>query len=224
MRHCFCIEMSSTQNFSKNPEVIMNRKSLVLATIVLLSLITLLGCSPDDDAATGSPLITGPLAELQGTWTYNCYPESTSYVELTYKISGNNISTSKIYHSDSLCDKQIYKDEGLYSDLSIGDNITASGFKEYQFTYSVQSYTRTTLDDTTSTIVVSGQTCTWSADSNSSLLENSNCGFGQHRQNISFLNVYKIIGRNLYLGNPIDLANTVSFPSVVKTNFIYVKQ
>lgn len=220
MRHCFCIEMSSTQNFSKNSEVIMNRKSLALATMILLSLITLLGCSPDDDAADGSPLVTGRLADLQGTWTYSCYDESGSYVDLTYIINGTNISTSKIYHSDASCTTQNYKDEGTYTDLSIGDNTTAGGFKEYQFTYSVQSYNRTTLDNTTSS--VGG--CNWPKDETTDLLENTSCGFSQHRKNISFLNVYKIIGRNLYLGNPIDTTRITNFPDKVNDNFIYVKQ
>ncbi|MDA0857481.1 MAG: hypothetical protein O2900_16010 [Proteobacteria bacterium] len=83
----------------------MNRKSLALATIVLLSLITLLGCSPDD-AADGSPLVTGRLADLQGTWTRNCYSARSVlinndqyHVIETYKISGSNISASKTYYA-----------------------------------------------------------------------------------------------------------------------------
>ena len=198
----------------------MNRKSLAFAAIIVLSLVALLGCSPDDDAADGSPLVTGRLADLQGTWTYNCYPESGRYVDLTYKITGTNILTSKIYHSNASCTTQNYKDEGIYSDLNVGDNVTSGGFKEYQFTYSVQSYNRTTLDNATSS--VGG--CNWSRDNTTELLENTNCGFSQHRKNINFLNIFKIIGKNLYLGNPIDTANTINFPSAVKTNFIYVKQ
>ena len=221
MRHRFCIETPSLHN-SINSEVAMNVKSVALTSIILMSLVALYGCSPDDDTATGSPLITGPLAELQGTWTYNCYFESGRYVDLTYKINGDSISTLKIYHSstDSSCTTPNYKDEGMYLDLNIVDNVTASGFKEYQFTYSVQSYERTTLDNTTTTSGI----CSWSKNNTTDLLENLNCGFNQHRKNISFLNVYKIIGKNLYLGNPIDTAKTDSFPSGIKDNFIYIKQ
>ena len=97
MRHRFCIGMPSLHN-SINSEVTMNVKSVALTSIILMSLVALYGCSPDDDTATGSPLITGPLAELQGTWTIACYQNSlTEYIDLSYKISGTTISTKQTY-------------------------------------------------------------------------------------------------------------------------------
>ena len=202
----------------------MNRKSLALATIVLLSLITLLGCSPDDDAADGSPLVTGRLADLQGTWILNCYkpPTSSKYINYTYKISGNNISTSRTYHSDSNCNDKDYIEEGSYGNLSVGDNITSSGFKDYQFTYSVKAYGRTPLDNSTA-LSFSGS-CgiqNWSTDNYTDLIGNKLCGF---TKNTTFMNVYRVVGTNLYLGNPIDTESKISFPTNMSTNIVYIKQ
>ena len=227
MRHCFCIEMSSTENFFTNPEVIMNQKSIGLATVVLLSLITLLGCSPDDDAADGSPLVTGRLADLQGTWVLNCYspPTSSKYINFTYKISGNNISTSKIYHSDSNCTDRDYKEEGSYGNLSVGDNITSSGgFQEYQFVYSVKAYGKTPLDNSTASSFVGSTECdirNWGTDNYTDLIGNKKCGF---TRNTTFMNVFRVVGTNLYLGNPIDTEYTIKFPQEAATNIFYVKQ
>ena len=86
MRHRFCVETPSLRN-STNSEVTMNVKSIALTSIILMSLVALYGCSPDDDTATGAPLITGPLAALQGTWKYHCYEESGKHAEIILECS-----------------------------------------------------------------------------------------------------------------------------------------
>ena len=221
MRHRFCIKTHSLRKFISS-EVTMNVKSVALTSIVLMSLVALYGCSPDDDTATGSPLITGPLAALQGTWKYHCYAESGKHAEIIYKISGTNISTSKVYYQNSSCTDESYKEEGAYSDLSLGDNITSGKFSEYQITYTVGSYGRTPLDNaTTNSFAGECGISDWTENSYTNLLDNDDCGFPK---NTTFLNVYKVIGNNLYLGDPIDAASRTAFPTEAKSNFIYVKQ
>jgi len=226
--------MSSTENFSKNPEVIMNRKSLGLVTIVLLSLITLLGCSPDDDAATGSPLITGPLAELQGTWARNCYSQSNviksndNYrIIETYKISGTNASVKKMYHASNDVDctqSPKFMDESSYNNLAVGDNGTSPGnFRDYQLTYSVQSYGRTPLDISTTSDWQNNFRCsifTWATDNYTNLLGNDSCG---KLEKVTLLNAYRIVGTNLYLGDPLDKAEFDNYPPV-DDQIPYIKQ
>ena len=115
--HRFCMTLSSIHNFSKNLEEIMKQKFLAFAAIIVLKLVILIGCSPDDDAAGGSPLVTGRLADLQGTWTRNCYSAKSVlinndqyHVIETYRISGSNISTSKTYYAtnDINCNCLLY--------------------------------------------------------------------------------------------------------------------
>ena len=215
----------------------MNRKSLALATIVLLSLITLLGCSPDDDAADGSPLVTGRLADLQGTWTRNCYSARSVlinndqyHVIETYKISGSNISASKTYYAinDMNCkNSKKFTDESSYSNLAIGDNVTSGNFKDYTFVYSVQSIGRTPNDNSTRDLLKDTRNllkdkCSitdWGTDNYTDLLNNT-CG---HPKNITLLNSYRVVGTNLFLGKPLNEADHQTYPSVDDTK-VYIKQ
>ena len=173
MRHRFCIETHSLRN-SINLEVTMKVKSIALTSIILMSLVALYGCSPDDDTATGAPFITGPLAALQGTWKYHCYMDTKSgkHAEVVYKISGTNISTSKVYYQNSSCTDESYKEEGSYRDLNLGDNITSGKFSEYQITYTVGLYGRTPLDDaTTNSFAGSCGISDWTENSYTNLID-----------------------------------------------------
>ena len=208
----------------------MNRKSLAFAAIIVLSLVALLGCSPDDDAADGSPLVTGRLADLQGTWTRNCYAGnnligSTDYrVVETYEISGSNISASKTYYAtnDLNCrNSKKFTDESSYSNLTIGDNVTSGNFKDYTFVYSVQSIGRTPNDNSTRNLL-NGEcfVTNWETDNYTDLLNNDRCG---HPKNITLLNSYRIVGTNLFLGKPLNEADHQTFPSVDGSK-VYIKQ
>lgn len=210
----------------------MKQKSLAFAAIIVLSLVALLGCSPDDDAADGSPLVTGRLADLQGTWTRNCYAEnnfigSTDYrVVETYEISGSNISASKTYYAtnDVNCtNSKKFTDQSSYSNLAIGDNVTAGNFKDYQFVYSVQSIGRTPHDNSTSSLLNSNFSCllsNWETENYTDLLNNEKCG---HPKNITILNTYRIVGTNLFLGKPLNEADHQTYPSVDDSK-VYIKQ
>ena len=84
------------------------------------------------------------------------------------------------------------------------------------------SYGRTPLDNaTTNSFAGECGISDWTENSYTSLLDNDDCGFPK---NTTFLNVYKVIGNNLYLGDPIDAASRTAFPAEAKSNFIYVKQ
>ena len=210
----------------------MKQKFLAFAAIIVLKLVILIGCSPDDDAAGGSPLVTGRLADLQGTWTRNCYSAKSVlinndqyHVIETYRISGSNISTSKTYYAtnDINCNSsKNFTDESSYSNLAVGDNVTSGNFKDYTFVYSVQSSGRTPNDNSTRDLLNNYSKCLitdWGTDNYTDLLNNT-CG---HSKNITLLNSYRIVGTNLFLGKPLNEASHQTYPSV-DDGQVYIKQ
>ncbi|MEC8544750.1 MAG: hypothetical protein VXY89_14490, partial [SAR324 cluster bacterium] len=133
----------------------------------------------------------------------------------------------KMYHASNDVDctqSPKFMDESSYNNLAVRDNGTSSGsFRDYQLTYSVQSYGRTPLDVSTTSDWNTNFRCSifnWATDNYTSLLGNDSCG---KLEKVTLLNAYRIVGTNLYLGNPLDKAEFDNYPPV-DDQIPYIKQ
>ena len=200
--------------------MLINKKSYIALTATISFCIGfLMACAPEKK-------LTGPVADLQGTWVASCaYSETaTSYKEAKYVVSGRSISYEGNYYSDALCDNISVKQMDFYTNLNVGDEVTLdNGTKGHRFSYSAQSYKLTPMDangvqtsndysycgvdtwEIKKALEVSGKTClnpsgewTWPA------------------KNKMIQNVYHLSGNKLFIG----LGSDSKYPTAATALFV----
>ena len=199
-------------------------KNQILAIFSIMSFFSILlyGCAEPEETAGES--LTGPIAELQGTWVTGCNAYGVGSVEGTFTVSGTNISEKSTHYSDKNCKSTDLKVDSTYNNLRIGEKIThPDGLTGYRATYVVQSIENTPLS--------ASQTSTYNNPGGSSYCGVSwvistpidilgrNCSGITTPKNSTMFNLYKLTGNNIYLGTP----DPTNYPGAVNT-IKYVKQ
>ena len=118
----------------------MKNQRLSLLAVISACLLALFGCAPSDsDDSSGGTTLTGPIADLQGTYITGCLPDDGTYMSYTVKVSGTNASQIGTIYSDSACATEIAKVSDQATNIKIGDSIGfldgSTGYK-YSFTQS----------------------------------------------------------------------------------------
>ena len=201
----------------------MKNQKLSLLAVVSACLLALSGCSPSDSGdSSGGTTLTGPIADLQGTYISACLPDDGTYVNYTVKVSGTSASQVGIIYSDSGCTTELAKvsDEG--TNIKIGDSIGfLDGSTGYKYSFEQGSAEITSLNDLMTQGFNDENTCgiTWTTNVAYNL-NGKTCGtFAYPVKNTTMFNVYKLVGNNLYFGS----ASSTSYPTTVTTT-VFVKQ
>jgi len=200
-------------------EIDMKNQILAIFSIVSFFSILLNGCAEPEETAGES--LTGPIAEIQGTWVTGCYFDGSSYVRETLVVSGNNISEKSNYYSNSACTTTTYEVNSTYNNLSIGEKVTfLDGTSGYRATYAVQSSEYTPLSSSQTSNYNATTFCgvSWVINTPIDIL-GKNCLGSTTPKNSTMFNLYKLMGNNIYLGTP----STIVHPTTVKP-VLFVRQ
>ena len=200
----------------------MKNQKLSLLAVVSACLLALFGCAPSGDGdSSEEKSLTGPIADVQGTWITGCLPNDGTYRSGTVTISGTSASQVEIVYSDSACTTELSKVSESFV-FTIGDSI---GFSDsstgHKFTYSEGFIEMTSLNDLMTDLLNNENTCgiTW-ATNVAYNLNGKTCGtFTYPVKNTTMFNVYKLVGNNLYFGS----ASSTSYPTTVSSP-AFVKQ
>ena len=91
--------------------------------------------------------LTGPIADLQGTWVTACFPpgysfDSSFYRQLTVVFSEKTITYTENNYEDASCENSVARKQGYYSNVVLADNITLSdGTTGHQFSVKWEEFT-----------------------------------------------------------------------------------
>lgn len=206
-------------------EVIMKNPQSSLLVLVAACLLALFGCSPSDsDNSSGGSSLTGPIADLQGTYITGCYAAGSEYAKEIFTLSGTTVSSRADYYSDASCTTLDNRISGTFTNVVIGDSVTfTDGTSGRKISYAVQTYEITVFSTTTAAGYNSASLCgltTWTTDTPVDLLGKTCSGTVIDVKNTTQYNLYNLMGNNLYLGTP----KTDVYPTTVNTNVMYVKQ
>ena len=70
----------------------MKNQKLSLLTVVSACLLALSGCAPSGGDSQGGTTLTGPIADLQGTYLSGCLPDNGTYESYTVTVAGTSAS------------------------------------------------------------------------------------------------------------------------------------
>ena len=175
--------------------------------------------------------LTGPIADLQGTWVTACFPpgysfDSTFYRQLSIEISGATISFTENNFDDGSCDTPVSRKQGYYSNVALADNITLSdGTTGHQFSVKWEVFTGVPYTSTFVQILNDISYCgisTWIINEVTDIM-GRDCSEHDRLyppQNATAYNIYKLMGNNLYFGT----YSINSYPTAVNTIEMYVRQ
>ncbi len=105
----------------------MKNQKLSLLAVVSAALLALSGCAPSDSGgSSGGTVLTGPIADLQGTWVSDCLLKDGTYEKYISKVSGTSGSFVGTFYSDSACTTESYKYSESYV-ITIGDSVELVG-------------------------------------------------------------------------------------------------
>ena len=139
----------------------MKNQKLAVLAVVSACLLALSGCSPSDSGgSSGGTALTGPIADLQGTWITGCYAINSEYAEETFTLSGTTVSSKADYYSDTPCTTLDNRFSGTYTNVVIGDNVTfADGTSGRKMSYDMQANEYTIFSVTTASLLNSASYC-----------------------------------------------------------------
>lgn len=108
----------------------MKNQKLSLLAVVSACLLALFGCSPSGSSSSEDAL-TGPIADLQGTWSTSCLSKQLSLTPIedvyqiwTFNVSSTEVTKETISYSDSECSTPILMESDNFSGGVVGDNKT----------------------------------------------------------------------------------------------------
>ena len=165
----------------------------------------------------------GSLDDLQGTWKTACQADGTSFSSQSLEVSETNATVTVNIYPDSNCTTVVAQFTSSISNMTVSDSMNLNdGSVGYKVNYIQGSLTLTPLNTEMSdqfnvygycgitswangvSIEINGRTC----DS-----------IAQPLKNTTFLNTYKLIGTNLFLGD----GSTLEYPPTVDSD-PFVKQ
>ena len=202
----------------------MKNQKLLLLTVISACLLALFGCAPSDsDGSSGGATLTGPIADLQGTWLTSCKAYDATYFAITKaKVSGTGLSQTTHFYTNSGCTVEAYKLSYILVDLNVGESITfTSGRTGFRYSFSQQTLELTSLNDIVTQVSNTQNYCglQWITGEPHEL-SGLKCGSISHPvKNTTHFNIYQITGNNLYIGN----ASQTDYPTSV-SEFPFVKQ
>ena len=203
----------------------MKNQTLSLLVVMSACLLALSGCSPSDSGgSSGGTTLTGPIADLQGTWITGCYAINSEYAKETFTLSGTTVSSKADYYSDASCTTLDNRFSGTYTNVVIGDNVTfTDGTSGRKISYDVQATEVTIFSATTTSLYNSASYCgltNWTTNTAVDITGKTCLGTVMDVKNTTKYNLYNLMGNNLYLGT----SKTDVYPTTVNTNVMYVKQ
>jgi len=199
----------------------MKNQKLSLLAVVSACLLALSGgCAPSGSSSSEETL-TGPIADLQGTWVSDCLLKDGTYEKYIFKVSGTSGSYVMTSYLDSACTIESFK----YSEsivVTIGDSVElVDGSTGYKFSYVQGSVELISLNDLTTQGFndVNNFGLTWETDVTYNINGKTSGTLTVPEKNTTMYNVYKIDGNNSYYGSP----SPTSHPTAVGT-IAHVKQ
>ena len=192
-------------------------KILLILLIPSISF-TLFSCAKESSTSSSET------TKLEGEWLTSCYEDEDNYSYIsTISVSGTNVEIKDEIHSDINCNS----DDGIgvvnFSSLSIGEEVTfASGASGNKFTMNLVNikYTPETVAEVNS--LNTDSYCgfsDWSLNTEKDFTGKTCGSTSMPSANTTYLNMYKLVGNNLYLG-----FGTASYPNSVNNEKSYIKQ
>jgi len=175
--------------------------------------------------------LTGPIADLQGTWVTACFPpgysfDSSFYRQLTVVFSEKTITYTENNYEDASCENSVARKQGYYSNVVLADNITLSdGTTGHQFSVKWEEFTAVPYTSTFTQILNDISQCgisTWVTNQEFDIM-GKDCSATDRLyppKNATAFNLFKLTGNNLYFGT----YSTDGYPSSINTIELYVKQ
>jgi len=216
----------------------MKNQMLAILIIISLCLGFLMACSSsgggsaDSDNQTSADNtttnLTGPIADLQGTWRTNVCEEVDDdlYENRSLEVSGKNFILTSTQYSD-VCITLKAQFKSSFTDLDVGDNVSfTDNMTGYQFTMKWEKQTVTPFDNNTTQWLVDNSVCgvaDWQIDSPKDIT-GKDCGNDAGifpAKETPYYGAYLLVGDNLYLGAGSDNG---SYPTSLETDRIFVKQ
>jgi len=185
--------------------------------LVLLFSLTVSSCAKKNSEETNSTT-----TELEGNWKTSCYLDSDNnhYYISTISVTGANLEIKDEAHHDSSCNTDDYNAVMSFSSLSIGEEVTyPSGATGHKFTMNYASIKYTPESAAEVSVLNTNSYCGYSNWDLNTEKDLTACFSSTIPANKIFLNIYKLVGNNLYLG-----FGTTSFPNSVDNEKSYIKQ
>ena len=198
-------------------------KNIYIILILIFSF-TIFSCAKKSD--TSSTTTTTTTTEVEGIWKTVCYLDSDdiSYIT-TITVSGTDALETIEAHTDSSCANDWYKWDYSFSSLSIEDEVTFDdGTKGHKYTLNVASTNFTPQSSSYVSTLNSSSICgysDWTLNTSKDLAGVTCESVTYDLKNTTGKGLYNLVGNNLFLGGFIT---TGSYPTVVTTEIIYVKQ
>ena len=193
------------------------KKVLYIILISLLSL-TLFSCAKKSDTSS-----TTTTTELEGVWKTSCYisSDNLSYYITTISVTGTNLEIKDESHDDSSCNTDNGTLVASFSSLSIGEEELSfsSGATGHKFTMNLASFKYTPETAADVSYVNTNSICGYSDWALNTEKDITACFSSTIPANKIFLNIYKLVGNNLYLG-----FGSASYPDSVNNEKSYIKQ
>ena len=201
------------------------RKQIIAAFVVVLFCGIFLFSCAEPEETDGAPPITGPLAELQGTWSTQCYGAGE---QKTLVVSGTNLSMTTTYYTNNSCTTAKSQIKSTYSNLTIGEKLTFSDrTSAYRATYIAQSEEYTPLSASETTDFNKSTVCgftNWVEGSPKDIIGGkTTCTSDLIMKNATWFNLYNIVGTNLYLGTEDSVIHPTAVNKALSSD-LYVKQ
>ena len=193
-------------------------KKMIYVLVISFLSFTLFSCAKKSDTSS-----TTTTTELEGAWQTSCYlfsADNLSYVT-TISVTGTNLEIKDESHDDSSCNTDNGTLVASFSSLSIGEEELSfsSGATGHKFTMNLASFKYTPETAADVSYVNTNSICGYSDWALNTEKDITACFSSTIPANTTFLNIYKLVGNNLYLG-----FGTASFPNSVNNEKSYIKQ
>ena len=192
------------------------RHILIILSIFLISL-TIISCAKKSSEETNSTT-----TELEGKWKTICYLDSRDnhYYITTISVTGTNLEIKDEAHHDSSCNTDNITTVMSNSSLSIGEEVTySSGATGHKFTMNFDSVKYTAETAAAVSDLNTNSYCEYSDWALNTEKDITSCFSSIILANTTSLNIYKLVGNNLYLG-----FGLTSYPDSVNNEKAYIKQ
>jgi len=192
------------------------RHILIIVSIFLFSF-TIISCAKKSSEETNSTT-----TELEGKWKTICYLDSSDnhFYITTISVTGTNLEIKDEAHHDSSCNTDDVTTVMSFSSFSIGEEVTYSSVATgHKFTMNFDSLKYTPETAAVVSDLNTNSYCEYSDWALNTEKDITACFSSTIPANTTFLNIYKLVGNNLYLG-----FGSTSYPDSVDNEKAYIKQ
>ena len=192
-------------------------KKLIYVFLIPFISLTIISCAKKSSEETNSTT-----TESEGKWTTICYLDSSDnhFYITTISVTGTNLEIKDEAHHDSSCNTDDVTTVMSFSSFSIGEEVTYSSVATgHKFTMNFDSLKYTPETAAVVSDLNTNSYCEYSDWALNTEKDITACFSSTIPANTTFLNIYKLVGNNLYLG-----FGSTSYPDSVDNEKAYIKQ